>query len=534
MNLDPTLPALPTESDDDRLAEIVDRFCQRVEAGDEPDPDELLSLHPELAPQLAECLAGLGVVLQLQRELAVEPDDADFQPRALGDFQLLREIGRGGMGIVYEARQVSLNRIVALKLLRTGRHRSPNERQRFTVEAQAAARLQHPGIVPILEVGEAEGEAFFTMPLIAGPSLAERLEQGPLPVRETAELLGQIAEAVEHAHRSGVLHRDLKPANILLEDGSPRITDFGLAKIQGEGSDLTLTGQIMGTPNYMAPEQAAGRVHDIGPATDIYALGAILYELLTGRPPFMAATITETLQQVREQEPVRPDRLNNRIPADLATICLKCLQKEPQRRYASADELAQDVAAFLDGRPIRARPDSLFTRLGRSLRRDPHPDVIARRGNVAVGKAWFALLVCLLVTLLRWLEVPAAATYCLLAIGGGILVFAQGPRRDDTLVERQVGGVWLAFLIGCLFTALLNYLMGLAPFQLSPLIAVLAGVALFAMACILSGWFYVGAVGCFAASLAMAYTAPFDFAILGAVMFTALLIPTSRRSHRTG
>jgi tetratricopeptide (TPR) repeat protein len=287
-------------------------------------------------------------------------------------YQILEELGRGGMGVVYKARQVGLERMVALKMILAGSFAGEHERARFRTEAEAVARLQHPNIVAIHEIGEREGLPYFSLEFCAGGSLARKLQGTPFPPRDAAQMLQTLVRAIHAAHDRQVIHRDLKPANILLmSDGTPKITDFGLAKKLDAGEDNTQTGAVMGTPSYMAPEQAEGRLHAVGPLSDVYALGAILYELLTGRPPFRGPTHLETLKQVASQEPVAPSRLQPKVPRDLDTICLKCLQKSAEQRYPTAEDLADDLRRFLNGEPIRARPTPAWERLRKWAWRKP-------------------------------------------------------------------------------------------------------------------------------------------------------------------
>lgn len=290
-----------------------------------------------------------------------------------GEYELLEEIACGGMGVIYKARQLKLDRIVAIKMLLLGQRASDEVVERFKREAQAAARLHHPGIVAIHEVGEVDGQPFFSMDYVEGEDLAKRIRHRPLSPALAARYVKAVAEAVHYAHQQGIIHRDLKPSNILIEfaSGDIRITDFGLAKRLDDDSDLTVSGQVMGSPNHMAPELAAGHHRMAGPASDIFSLGSVLYELLTGRPPFLADSLQATLIKIRDTDPVAPRELNAGIPRDLETLCLRCLAKEPGARLASAKELADELDRFLRGEPIRTRPVGMVERSWRWCRRKP-------------------------------------------------------------------------------------------------------------------------------------------------------------------
>jgi WD40 repeat protein len=340
------------------------------------------------------CLLQLG--LKAEAAPRHEPTLKLQIPAHFGDYELLEEVARGGMGIVYRARQVSLDRTVAVKLLLTGALSSPENVKRFRVEASAAASLQHPNIVTMHEVGVHQDQHYLVMDFVAGPSLAKRVAQGPLPPQRAAAYVKTVAEAVHFAHEHGILHRDLKPSNILLDaKDQPRVTDFGLAKrFEGE-TEITVSGQLVGSPSYLPPEQAADGRGKVSRRSDVYGLGATLYHLLAGRAPFQAASIAETLQQVRNTEPVAPRLLNPAVPRDLETICLKCLEKEPARRYPTAQALADELERFRNGQPVLARPIGPAGKGWRWCRRNP-------RLASALGVAALSLLVGLVGVGWQW------------------------------------------------------------------------------------------------------------------------------------
>jgi len=384
-------------TDDSRVQQLIDELLASTAT-----PEAVCKSCPELLPvvrkrwrRVRRLNADLDAVFPPLDDAVPAPHGTDL-PQVPG-YEVEAVVGRGGMGIVYRARHLRLNRLVALKMLLFGACATPLERARFQREAEAVARLKHPNIVQVYDVGDSGGRPYFTMEFVTNGSLAHKLAGAPQAARQAAQLVVTLAGTVQAAHERGIVHRDLKPANILLaEDGTPKVTDFGLARQQGDGAGLTQTGMAIGTPSYMAPEQARGRPDAVGPALDIYALGAILYELLTGRPPFRAATPAETVQQVISQEPAPPSRLNDQVPRDLETICLKCLNKEPASRYGTAAELANDLLRYLRGEPILARRSSPAERLVKWTRRNRSLAAFLVSGmvlvNVLVAGVWWMLL----------------------------------------------------------------------------------------------------------------------------------------------
>jgi hypothetical protein len=455
-----------------RLDELIAAYLEAVEIGRSPDRDAWLAEHPDLADDLRQFFANhdrmaqVGAPLRAVAPVAAPPSEAATlaptapptdpllgKVRYFGDYELLEEIARGGMGVVYKARQVSLDREVALKMILSGNLASADDVRRFRTEAEAAANLDHPNIVPIYEVGEHEGQHYFSMKLVEGASLSERLSELQGDLKAVAWLVAVVARAVHYAHQRGIIHRDLKPANILLDrDGVPHVTDFGLAKRvaspgQQPGESLTQTGAIIGTPSYMAPEQAAGK-KGLTVAADVYGLGAVLYALLTGRPPFEAETLLDTLLMVLEKEPARPQALNPAIDVDLETICLKCLEKEPGRRYESAAALADDLERWREGQPIQARASGALERAVKWARRQP-----------AIAALWEIIVVLSLAGGVSLLAGSALAlvVLALVWLGGGVFLLhkRQSRLRDAEAASRKAMES-LTFREGVVLTALLS------------------------------------------------------------------------------
>jgi serine/threonine-protein kinase len=402
---------------EEQFGEIAFAYLRAREEGQRPNPREWLARYPGFVSELADFIADQEEVDRLGAPLrqiiwgeahpctegrgatatandATQPSAA---PRSFGDYEVLEDLARGGMGVVYRARQRCLNRLVALKVIRAGEWASAEEVRRFRNEAETVALLDHPHVVPVYEVGEQAGHLYFSMKLVEGGSLAQHLDRYRDDPKAAARLLATVARAVHHAHQRGVLHRDLKPSNVLLDEQcQPHVTDFGLARRVEADSSLTQSGAIVGTPSYLAPEQTTGQKGAMTTATDVYGLGAVLYALLTGRPPFQAENVLETLVQVREREPQPPRTANRRVDRDLETICLKCLAKEPQRRYASALALAEDLDRFLAGKPIQARPVGPWERGIKWARRRPLAvavgglvlAVLLLGGAILVREAW--------------------------------------------------------------------------------------------------------------------------------------------------
>lgn len=424
------------------------------------------------------------------------PSDAAAPP----GYQLLGELGRGGMGLVYKARQNGLNRLVALKVILAGAHASGPDLVRFRAEAEAIARLRHPNIVQIYEIGEYSGLPYFSLEFCPGGSLDRKLNGTPLVSREAAELVAKLGRATHEAHQKGILHRDLKPANVLLgEDGTPKITDFGLAKQLDGPSGRTQSGDVLGTPSYMAPEQAGGKTNEIGPAADIYSLGAILYELLAGRPPFRAATPLDTLLQVIENDPAPIRLMNPQVDRDLETICLKCLEKDPAHRYQSASLLAEDLERYLAGDPISVRSINTLERLTRTLQRSQIDAGFEAWGTILLLFAVIVLasqvvLFAVISTKQPELLVHAVQSVQFLFMGLVLWRFRPPQMLAMNAARKNLWSIWIGFLIACGLVALVSQmLVGLEriyDFFLYPYWAILTGLAFFAMGSSYWGWFY--------------------------------------------
>jgi len=536
---------------EERLATLLAEMGERQQQGQNVDVETVAATEPALADELRSLWATAQFAAAFARPSKTLPatPTVPVMPGSFGDYEILGELGRGGMGVVYKARQRSLNRIVAIKMMRDARLASAVDRARFRAEAGAAARLKHPNIITVHEVGEHDDQPYLVMEYIPGQSLSQHLaEVGPLPGREAARLLAHVAQAVQHAHEQGILHRDLKPANILLSDvvaeesdgdtptprTMPTVTDFGLAKrfsveTNSVSGPRTQTGAIVGTPSYMAPEQATGR-KDLTPATDVWSLGVVLYELLTGRPPFHAASPIDTMLLVIEQEPVPPRWFDPAIDRDLEMICLKCLQKPPQLRYASAAELASDLTAYLAGEHLSSQPSGLRYFLSRMLRETHHAEVLENWGLLWMWHSLAVFVLCFLTQVLAWSGVSDHLTYLILwsvgLITWGSILWRLRQRAGPVLfVERQIAHAWVAGVCASIGMFIIEVISGLPVLLLSPAIAIAAGMVFIFKAGIVSGRFYLTAASLFATAAIMPLVPSIGILLFGTVSALSFFIP---------
>ncbi len=528
---------------EEALANLVGQLVDRMQRKESVDFESVCREYPTLAGDLREVWGALIItdaVAASSRTYSVDTLKATDKnhsfrvpgfPYQLGDYELLEEVGRGGMGVVYRAQQTSLNRVVAIKMIEENRPSSSENRQRFLAEAEASARLEHPGIVTVYEVNEFEGHPYFSMQLVNGKTLAERLQQGPLSQRESARIMAEVCRAIAFAHEHGVLHRDLKPSNILLDRlQRPLVSDFGLAKFTGSGDDLTRSGAVIGTPSYMSPEQASGRSSLVGPASDIYSLGSVLYHLLTGRPPFLAESPMELVLKILEDEPPPPRLLEPRIDRDLEMIVTRSIQKPPDLRYATATEMAEDLESFLRDEPVRARGGKLSQVAARWFRETHHAVVLENWGLLWMWHSLVLLIVCLATQEMQWNGVTNRFSYAaiwVIGLGAWAIVFWVLRRRMGpvTFVERQIAHVWGASLIAIALLTPLEWYLDLAPLKLSPVLGIVSGIIFFVKAGILAGSFYVQAACLFITSMLMAIFPQWAHLIFGIVSATCFFVP---------
>jgi serine/threonine protein kinase len=534
----PRAPTLPDE--EERLAELFSRLSDQAQRGEKVDLEAVCDAHPDLATELR----GLWGVVRVAREVGsrATSNESDSKPSTFnpspplpcqfGKYELLERVGSGGMGVVYRAKSFTPHRIVALKMLQSGALATEDERRRFREEAEKGGRLEHPGIVPVYDVGEFQGQMYFVMRYIEGQTLSRRVAEGPLSPREAARILSQVCDAIEFAHQRGVIHRDLKPSNIILDEkGQPHVTDFGLAKdLDGVHESLTRTGAVLGTPAYMSPEQADGRRHLVGPVSDVYSLGSVLYHMLTGRPPFQATHAFEIQMMVREQEPTLPRFLNPKVDRDLEMIAMRALQKPPDLRQPSAAALQADLDAYLRGETPPSNSGRFTHIIGRLIRETHHATILENWGLLWMWHSVALFAICCLTNVLHLSGIQNYLYYFALwtaGLGSWAAVFwwlrkKQGP---VLFVERQIAHVWGASMIciGCLFPV--EAMLQLEVLKLSPVLALVSGMVFVVKAGILSGAFYFQAAALFATAFVMAAFPDYSHFIYGVVAALCFFLP---------
>jgi len=532
---------------DQRLAMILSDAADAICRGEFVDCEMICGENPTLAEEIRR----LWNTLMVADTAGVISDEDSIQesgesswkslslPTTIGDYELIEEIGRGGMGVVFRARQISLDREVAIKMILRGRLASEADLQRFLAEASATASLEHPNIVPVYEAGDMDGRPFFSMQLVVGETLADRVaNHGPLPQRDAAVIVAAIAKAIGFAHDRGVLHRDLKPSNIMIAaDGTPLVTDFGLAKQSGSSADLTRSGMLVGTPAYMSPEQAGARRNLIGSASDVYSLGCVLYFALTGRSPFVADSPMETIMLVVEQDPIAPRALCPKLDRDLEMIVIRCLQKPIDLRYQSGKELAQDLEAYLADERIAASSGRFNQVLARVFRETHHAAVLENWGTLWIWHSIVLLIASLLTWQMNYWGITQIGIYVAvwtLGLGMWAVVFWKLRQRMGpvTFIERQIAHVWGASMvaIGMLFP--IELLMGMPVLTLSPLLGVIAAIVFIIKAGMLSGVFYIQATALLITALLMAIWPQYGHLFFGVVAAACFLIPGLKYARR--
>ncbi len=544
-------PAFESEQDQ-RLANILSDVTDAICRGDIIDIESVCQANQDISVELKRLLGAILVTdtAGAKRDEGLADVSTESRrwrslrlPTTVGDYELIAELGRGGMGVVFRARQISLGRDVAVKMILRGRLASESDTERFMAEASATAKLEHANIVPVYEVGDVDGRPYFSMQLVDGPTLADMVVDGPLPQREAAEIVAAVARAIGFAHRHGVLHRDLKPSNIMIdEDGTPMVTDFGLAKQITDGDELTRSGMLLGTPAYMSPEQAGGRRGLVGPASDVYSLGCVLYFALTGRPPFVADSPMELVMLVIEQDPAPPRALRPSLDRDLEMIAIRCLQKPVDLRYESADALAADLEAYLADEKVSARSGRFGQVVARLFRETHHAAVLENWGMLWMWHALVLLIASMLTWYLEYNAVDRRSVYVLVwtvGLGAWASVFWSMRQRMGpvTFIERQVAHVWGSSMIaiGSLFP--LEWWLEMPVLSLSPMLGVISAMVFIVKAGMFNGAFYLQAAALLAVSIVMAMLPEYAHFWFGLVAAACFFIPGykyARRRRRRG